>query len=300
MKRYSVSQPPVYNIYESNAKFLPVFFLDLACCVVIGIFTLMLQINVIEPNLHGYFHNDTSIYYPKTSGRVSGTMLGLFGHGLPSLIILLFAIHDGAFKSLPRFRFFIHQFLIMNFLAIGNAFVTNSLKSMVGRHRPDFIARCAPDYSTIHPDPVSTYVSSVDVCTGSKSQVLDGHKSFPSGHASQAMFGACFVATYLYRRLPTLRNGRFVSQTARLAAMLIPVCIGLVIGASRSIDNRHHALDIIIGSIIGIIFGCSLFTFGKLTYPEDVSSSTYIPIDLNEKAGSIQHETTTFSKEIRL
>lgn len=268
------------GVYGTNAKFFPVFLLDLGCCVVLGVFTILLQMDIIEPNFHGYFANDTSIYYPITPGRVSNAWLVVYGVVLPFFMLLIFAIRDGAFKSPSRFRFFIHQVIIMGLLAICNVFVTNSLKTMVGRHRPDFIARCIPSYAEIVPDPISSYVSSVDVCTGDHKAVLEGHKSFPSGHSSQALFGSVYIAVYLYRRLPSLFGGRVITQGLRITVASIPICAGLVIAASRSIDNRHHPLDIIIGSLIGIACGLVLLTYGKLTFPADESATVYTAVDL--------------------
>lgn len=62
--------------------------------------------------------------------------------------------------------------------------VTNLIKLMVGRPRPDLINRCLPEEGA-HDHPVYG-LSNVTICTSKDYDILnDGFKSFPSGHSSR-------------------------------------------------------------------------------------------------------------------
>ena len=73
-------------------------------------------------------------------------------------------------------------------------FITNGMKNLFGKPRPDLIARCIPDLQDIsdyyvggYGQDISTRWTLVDyhICQQSDKSLLDdGFRSFPSGHAS--------------------------------------------------------------------------------------------------------------------
>lgn len=80
--------------------------------------------------------------------------------------------------------------------------LTQTMKNMFGKHRPDFLSRCNPDLSLISTYTVGGFVSealegtsqlvSWQICQSKdgggvgKSEFLDGFRSFPSGHCTSA------------------------------------------------------------------------------------------------------------------
>jgi len=131
-------------------------------------------------------------------------------------------------------------------VALGFA-VTNGIKNGVGNFRPDFVARCWPDGKVAWDTPGRP------ACTGSAKKIIEGRKSFPSGHTSMAFSGLGFLAIYLAQTLqvfdaPDPRRQSMV----RVAATLAPLAFAMYVGLSRIQDYWHHSEDVIVGAIIGL------------------------------------------------
>lgn len=174
-------------------------------------------------------------------------------------------------KSMSRkLRFALYQFFILCLCMCFCIIVTVAIKLMVGRLRPDFLARCMPDYSLLGPGDVDAetgWISAenvIKICKGLSDEIIEGRKSFPSQHASTAWMGATFTALVLYKRCWN-RGARV------MGFVVVPFIIMCVLGGaaaiatSRHIDNRHHPLDIIIGSLIGIACAFASLPFNMYT-----------------------------------
>ncbi len=70
--------------------------------------------------------------------------------------------------------------------------------------------------------------------------------SFPSGHSTLSMAFYGFVAVSLYRRAN--------STAAKLAAVLVPGLIILMIGFSRMVLSYHYFTDVIAGFLLGLFW----------------------------------------------
>ena len=82
----------------------------------------------------------------------------------------------------------LHHGLLGLFVSISlTTFVTQAIKTSVGRLRPDFIARCWPDTTYVRPLPgpngaIPPLISCLNPDIG---LIKEGRKSFPSGHSSR-------------------------------------------------------------------------------------------------------------------
>ena len=77
-----------------------------------------------------------------------------------------------------------------------NGVITDILKLVVGRPRPDFAHRCWPDSGGVAP--VEAFAAGADLqCSGNPDTVMEGRKSFPSGHSSFSFCSWGFVFFYI-------------------------------------------------------------------------------------------------------
>ncbi|XP_046977492.1 phospholipid phosphatase 5-like [Vanessa cardui] len=115
-----------------------------------------------------------------------------------------------------------------------NAILTEFLKLAVRRPRPDFFYRCFPNG-----------LDDVEFSIGRVSDIIDGRKSFPSGHTSFAFCSLGFLSLWLKE---ITRGNRGTH-----AVCLFPLILASIIGTSRCIDNHHHWQDVIAGGVIGFV-----------------------------------------------
>lgn len=136
-----------------------------------------------------------------------------------------------------------------------------------GCPRPDFLRRClpkgfnplAPQYDQLDPIPV---------CTGDKYSVLEGRRSFPSGHSSYTFSVYGFIALYFYHYL--LAPFSTYIGGWRLFSFFISLIPSLYCAISRTSDYRHHPLDVVVGSLLGFFVSYTCYWF---YYPFGLSSS---------------------------
>jgi diacylglycerol diphosphate phosphatase/phosphatidate phosphatase len=139
-------------------------------------------------------------------------------------------------------------------------FITDVVKVIVGRPRPDLISRCNPSPSAIGNTTTTAGVTlySSDICTvetdTDKKRIKDGFKAFPSGHSSYTFAGMTFMGLVLEH---LFTNPFHVLNLAYW--MLVPWSIATLVAVSRVDDYRHHWQDVVAGSLLGITMAYVFF-----------------------------------------
>ncbi|KAH0392171.1 PAP2 domain-containing protein, partial [Aureobasidium melanogenum] len=164
-------------------------------------------------------------------------------------------------------------------------FITSGIKNLIGKPRPDLLARCQPDLTNIAAHVVGGYgqdisqkwtLVSSSICTQTDSKLLnEGFRSFLSGHSSMSWSGLGYLALWLASKFnmlipylghdtPPKRDDRDDTEQEsrdRAAAppvfgaviVLIPVCLAIWISSTRYVDFKHQGIDIFSGAVLGII-----------------------------------------------
>lgn len=185
-------------------------------------------------------------------------------------------------------------------------FVTAGLKDMVGKPRPDLLARCQPDLTNIDKYIVGGFGVTLDseappfvsyaICQQKDRHFLDdGFAAFPSGHSSFSSAGMVYLSLWLCARwsiaIPFLdrrparhsRSAAEISSTRsapplwQVATALGPIFVALFICSSRYADFHHAGFDIIAGAVIGTIFGYASFRLYHLPVRRSAGALTWGP-----------------------
>ncbi|XP_006008641.1 phosphatidic acid phosphatase type 2D [Latimeria chalumnae] len=229
--------------------------LDIVCLLVASIPFLVCEIKAIKPYNRGFYCDDTSIQYPflKTE-TISDPVLIAAGNLITGLVIVVgesyrvrrLNPHSRSFVINPYVRVIYKEIGAFMFgCAIGQS-LTNMAKVTVGRLRPNFLSVCKVNLSTISCS--QGYYNENYNCTGNQSLIIEGRKSFYSGHASFAMYTMLYLVFYL--------QARFTWHGARLLRPLIQfllLMIALYTGLSRISDYKHHPSDVLAGFLQGAL-----------------------------------------------
>ena len=169
--------------------------------------------------------------------------------------------------------------------------LTDVCKFSIGRLRPYFITICKPDLHDVCYDAEVIYISDNetyygdyyykkyvigDTCTDNKDLMKEARLSFVSGHSAISFYIATFLIIFMkkYMNIRILRNllhvGNFI--------------LALWISLSRVNDYMHHAEDVIMGSILGVICGIIMYveTFVLTNKKAEVELKTRSPINVKD------------------
>ncbi|XP_020252831.1 lipid phosphate phosphatase 2-like [Asparagus officinalis] len=197
-------------------------------------------LNVIDP-FHRFVGKDmmTDLKYPFKGNTIPFWAVPIIG------ILLPFAIFIGLYFKRKNV-YDLHQAILgLLFSVLITAVLTDAIKDGVGRPRPDFFWRCFPDGIGVFDN-----VTSNVICHGKKSDIKEGHKSFPSGHSSWSFAGLGFLSWYLAGKIKAFdRRG----HVAKLCIVILPLLCASLVAVSRVDDYWHHWQDVFTGGLLGFI-----------------------------------------------
>jgi len=197
--------------------------------------------------------------------RISNTDLFLIAIVAPLVLMPIINL-----LSIRSFWDWHHSWLGVICAAAYTGTATNIVKVTVGRPRPDVIDRCRPPPGS-HDAPVFGLVNST-ICTQSDRAIfIDGWKSFFSGHSSLSFAGLGFLSFYLAGKLH-LFDKRGHAGKAWLS--MVPLAGASLVAISRTMDNRHHWQDVLVGSLVGLAF--AFFAYRQY-YPPLSDVKSHLP-----------------------
>ncbi|KAL9130641.1 MAG: hypothetical protein Q9217_001211 [Psora testacea] len=262
--------------------------------IIIAIAAVGVGFSQITPNRRPFNLTDPEISFPLTDQTITTWTLALVGLLAPALIIFIISLFIGLgpIPESPSKTAALRRKLWewnAGWMGLGVALalsflITSGTKEVVGKPRPDLLARCSPDFSRLLNSTVGGIGQQTEeginlvswtICRQTDISVLnEGFRSFPSGHSSFSFAGLTYLALFIcakfaitipflnYHSLshsteyegfkPPTRSQAAAPPTYLLIFPLIPIGAAIYISSTRYSDFRHHGFDIIAGAILGI------------------------------------------------
>lgn len=199
--------------------------------------------SIITPNKRPFSLVNADISYPYvTKEKISTATLILCGLAAPVVIIFLITIllvpGPTVPKSTPKALIWrrklweLHTGWLGLGLSLAAAFlITDGMKNLFGKPRPDLLSRCNPDLANISKYAVGGFADTQEgsllvtaaICQNTDKSIMDdGFRSFPSGHASFSAAGliylSLFIASKLAITIPFLAPRPYSKDTSYFAA----------------------------------------------------------------------------------
>ncbi|KAL2014998.1 hypothetical protein VTK56DRAFT_6541 [Thermocarpiscus australiensis] len=207
---------------------------DWAILIIFGVVGYIL--GDITPNKRPFSLDDRNISFPYTEKEtVPVWLLAIVAILVPIVIIaiicLIFVpgstVPLGTPKSLiwKRKLWELHTgWLGLGLSIIAAWFITNGMKNLFGKPRPDLLSRCQPDLEHVAQYIVGGFVTqtangqlvSPKICKNPDKGVLDdGFRSYPSGHSSSSAAGLIYLSLFIASKFAITIP--FVAQTGSSA-----------------------------------------------------------------------------------
>ncbi|CAM6035027.1 unnamed protein product [Sphagnum compactum] len=254
--------PPAPN---SDVKFLSLIkfhWTDWVCLVILIIIEIILEVIHPYKRYVGPKNFVTGeLLYPMHSQTIPFYAVPIFSLIIPLVFILTYFFWRKSQRD-------VHHSILGLLTAVAlTAVITDALKDGLGFPRPDFYARC---FGSVTATPVNNNVA----CTGSPSQIKEGYKSFPSGHASWSFAGLGYLALYIAGKLGTFFDRR--GHTVKLLPVILPLLLATFIAVTRVDNYWHHWFDGFAGGLLGLFVAYFCY---RQHYPSlfDVEGSSPYP-----------------------
>ncbi|KAJ2225495.1 hypothetical protein H4R99_005655 [Coemansia sp. RSA 1722] len=241
-------------------SYIPDYFVLVAMAVVWGL------MSVIHPFHRDFSLTDKTIQYPHKPDSVPFYAAVILSFVAPLVIIVAWT---GLFRR--SFHDMNAGILGLCISLVLNMMITNTVKNLAGRLRPDFISRCNLDAAAaLKLEPAVGLLTSAVCNPTDESVFLDGMRSFPSGHTSFAFAGMTYLSLWLagHMHIADQRGHAYKSFV-----VLVPELAAMLIAVSRTKDYRHHWQDVLAGALLGIFMGW----FGYHQYYPSPTSRTEHP-----------------------
>lgn len=235
---------------------------------------------------------DPAIAYPARSNIIPFSVVALVALLGPAVIIAAITFTSPLpgtpkLSTRPALRgraWTVHAAWLGLCLSLAAAlFVTEGLKTLVGKPRPDMLSTCHPDIANLQNfilggvgttlDSEAPVLVSWKICQQKDhSKLNDAFSSFPSGHSSFSWAGLLYLSLWLCSRLSIMwacrhcshaKEGRRHEQAApplwQVLVTAVPIGVALFICGSRYADFHHAGIDIFAGAVIGIVSAVASF-----------------------------------------
>ncbi|CAH0402173.1 unnamed protein product [Chilo suppressalis] len=243
---------------------------EISLRVILIFIVCVLQMKV-KPHMHHITESELTNYMrPRRDSYVPPWAMVVIIVIVPLIILSLSYILTGKHEDT------VQSLLAWTLALTINALITESTKLIVGRPRPDFFYRCFPTGKwSFH-------------CNSNMRDVIEGRKSFPSGHSSFAFCSMGYLSLWLCGKLRVLSWNR--GEVLRILACLMPMMLATVVAISRVCDNHHHWEDITVGSVLG--FASSYFCYRQYYNSLDSVLSGYPYITVSSESLEVVQETS--------
>lgn len=230
--------------------------------------------SIINPHHRPFSLLNPDISYPYVEEQITTWMLGVIAFLVPALIIALITLLFVPGKEVRRAstRSQVWRLKLWElekgiaglcFSVAVAFFITQGMKNMFGKPRPNMLARCNPNLNNIQDHVVGGYgqelsirwtLVTIDVCqSGDEAKLNDGFRSFPSGHSSWSWSGLLYLTLYFCSKfaigLPSLPNVQHSQNHQKLSSdhELLPLHSNRARGDSEETkpeyDDQHSPMN---------------------------------------------------------